>query len=234
MNDAARVKAAMRQAAESWGHHFANAGLLVEALTHASAQDGRAGVAVNERLEFLGDRVLGLIVAKHLFAAYPAEGENGLAPRLNGVVNRLACARAAKRAGLGPILWLSPAEERSGGREKEAILADACEAVIAALYLDGGMPAAEAFVLRFFAEELRESEAPRQDPKTALQEWAAARRHGPVAYRVLERTGPDHAPCFVVEASAPPAAVARGVGPSKREAERAAARALLRDAGVDV
>jgi ribonuclease-3 len=185
-------------------------------------------------LEFLGDRVLGLIVAKRLFDDYPGEGENGLAPRLNGVVNRVACAKAAKRAGLGSALWLSAAEERSGGRNKEAILADACEALIAALYLDGGMPAAEAFVLRYFAEELKEAAAPPQDPKTVLQEWAAALRYGPVEYIVMERSGPDHAPVFVVEASAPPAVAARGAGSSKREAERAAARALLKEAGVDV
>lgn len=234
MSESARVEAAALKAAQTWGHQFAAPSLLVEALTHASAQDGRPGLPINERLEFLGDRVLGLIVARHLFTAYPGEGENGLAPRLNGVVNRIACAKAAKRAGLGPVLWLSPAEERSGGRQKEAILADACEAVIAALYLDGGLPAAEAFVLRYFADELKAAAAPPQDPKTVLQEWAAARRYGPVGYVVLERTGPDHAPVFVVEASAPPAAAARGTGSSKREAERAAARALLKEAGVDV
>ena len=234
MSDPARVEAAARKVAEGWGYRFTKPTLLVEALTHASAQDGRPGLPINERLEFLGDRVLGLIVATHLFGAYPEAGENRLAPRLNGVVNRGACAKAAKRAGLGPALWLSPAEERSGGREKEAILADACEAVIAALFLDGGLPAAEAFVLRFFADELTEAAAPAQDPKTALQEWAAARRYGPVVYQVVERTGPDHAPAFVVEASAPPATPARGSGSSKREAERAAARALLKEAGVDV
>ena len=149
-------------------------------------------------------------------------------------MNRTACARAAKRAGLGPGLRLSPAEERSGGREKEAILADACEAVIAALFLDAGLEVAEAFILKYFAPEFAEAAAPARDPKTALQEWAAAQRFGPVVYKVVARSGPDHAPEFVVEASAPPAKAAQGSGPSKRDAERAAARALLKEAGVDV
>ncbi len=222
------------EADAAWGHDFADRNLLAQALTHASAQDGHPGLTVNERLEFLGDRVLGLVVARALFRMFPGEGENGLAPRLNGVVNRNACARAARRAHIGPLLRLSAAEERSGGRDKDAILADACEAVIAAIYLDGGYAAAEAFVLHFFAPELDAvAQAPR-DPKTTLQEWAAAQRYAQPRYEVVERTGPDHAPQFVVEAHAPPARPARGVGSSKREAERAAAKALLEQAGVDV
>jgi ribonuclease III len=216
------------------GHAFQNQALLLQALTHASAQDGKPDLPINERLEFLGDRVLGIVIAARLYQAFPHEGENGLAPRFNAVVNRTACARAARRMGLGPLLRLSPAEDRSGGRDKEAILGDACEAVIAAVYLDAGFAAAEAFVLRHFSQELAAvNEAP-QDPKTALQEWAAAQRFAQPRYEVIARSGPDHAPLFVVEAQAPPASPARGEGTSKREAERAAARTLLLQAGVNV
>jgi ribonuclease-3 len=234
MTDRAAMEAAATALADGFGHKFQHIDYLIEALTHASAQDGRPTLKNNERLEFLGDRVLGLVVAKHLYAHFPKEGENGLAPRLNGVVNRNACARAARRAGLPPALWLSPAEARTGGREKDAILADACEAVIAALYLDAGFGPAEAFVLRYFEPELAAvAQAPR-DPKTVLQEWAAAHRHAQPRYDVVERSGPDHAPQFVIEAQAPPAPPARGVGSSKRDAEREAARAFLGQVGVDV
>ncbi|MGE3866956.1 MAG: ribonuclease III family protein, partial [Hyphomonadaceae bacterium] len=143
-----------------------------------------------------------------------------------------ACARAARRAGLGEALQLSRAEEASGGREKETILADACEAVIAALYLDGGLKAARQFVETFWAEELAQAAAPPQDATTRLQEWAAATRRGAPRYAVLAREGPDHAPRFLVEAQVEGMAPQRGQGGSKREAERAAAAALLEAAGV--
>jgi ribonuclease-3 len=225
---------AARGAAQALGHNFAEPAILQQALTHASAQDGKPGLAINERLEFLGDRVLGLVVASRLYKDFPMEGENGLAPRFNAVVNRSACARVARGLGLGAWIQMSPAEERSGGRDKEAILADACEAVIAAIYLDGGFAAAEAFVLTAFASELAGVIHAPRDPKTVLQEWAAAQRFSPPRYVVVARSGPDHAPLFVIEAHAPPAASARGEGTSKRDAERAAARALLEQAGIDV
>ncbi len=216
------------------GRKFRRPGLLQEALTHSSAGDGRAARVNNERQEFLGDRVLGLIVAERLYRDFAGEGENGLAPRLNALVNRTACARAARRAGLGAALTLSRSEEAGGGREKETILADACEAVIAALYLDGGLKAARAFIDKYWAEEFAAVTTPPQDAKTVLQEWAAATKRGSPRYVVLERAGPDHAPRFKVEASVQGCDPAVGEGGSKREAERAAALALLAAAGVHV
>lgn len=216
------------------GRKFRRKALLREALTHSSAAEGKAAAPDYERLEFLGDRVLGLVVAEHLHHLFPGEGENRLAPRFNALVNREACARAARRAGLGPHLVLSAAEARTGGRDKDTILADACEALIAALYLDGGLKAARAFIETYWAEEFAApGEAPR-DPKTALQEWTASRKRPNPRYDVVERSGPDHAPRFVVEAVVEGLQTMRGEGGSKRDAEREAARAALRQAGVRV
>jgi ribonuclease-3 len=218
---------------DALGYEFRDPRLLRQALTHASAGEGRAGAVSNERLEFLGDRVLGLVIASRLIRMFPEAGEDGLAPRLNALVNKQACARAARLAGLGPALRLSAGEERAGGRDKEAILADACEAVIAAIYLDGGLPAAQAFIERWWEDAFAGVATPPQDPKTALQEWAArAHRDAPV-YDLVGRSGPDHAPRFSVAVRVA-GRCAQGEGPSKREAERAAARALLVQEGVDV
>lgn len=217
--------------ADRLGWRFADPALIAEALTHASAFDGRpSGLRAPrdyERLEFLGDRVLGLVVAQHLFQTFPSLGEAGMALQLNALVNRGACARAARRAGLNGDVILSKAEAQAGGAEKDTILADVCEAVIAALYLEGGYEAARAFILRYWAPEWAVAAEAGQDPKTALQEVAAALGRGAPRYRVLARTGPDHAPHFQIEASLDDGARAQGVGGSKRDAERAAARTLL-------
>jgi ribonuclease-3 len=212
---------------ERLGWRFGDRSLLEAALTHASAQDGKPGVANYERLEFLGDRVLGLVIAEALFTRFPDLGEAGLALQLNALVNRGACARAARRAGLSQDIVLSKSEAQAGGADKETILADVCEAVIAALYRDGGMPAARDFILRYWDVEWSAAAEAGQDPKTALQEWAAARGFGAPNYRVVLRAGPDHAPHFTVEVSVDKVGAASGAGGSKREAERAAARALL-------
>ena len=214
------------------GRKFRSPRLLAEALTHSSAGDRNLDERNNERLEFLGDRVLGLIIAEWLHHEYPGEGESGLAPRLNALVNKGACARAARRAGLGTALAMSRAEQESGGREKDTILGDACEAVIAALYLDGGLKAARTFIETHWAEEFANVVQTPRDAKTALQEWAAATRRGSPRYAVRARTGPDHAPRFVVEVEVNGTKPARGEGGSKREAERAAAQALLEAAGI--
>lgn len=212
--------------AEALGRPFHHAALLEMALTHASFLEGRVG-ADNERLEFLGDRVLGLIAAEHLLQRYPDMPESALAPRLNSIVNRQACAKAAIRAGIGPALRLSKAEINAGGREKETILADAAEAVLAALYLEGGLVPVREFVLTHWADALREAEHLQQDAKTALQEWAAAHRHGAPLYTEMQRSGPDHAPRFIIRVETAGSA-AEAEGASKREAERLAAAALLR------
>ena len=206
------------------GHHFSDPELLKRALTHASANAALS----NERLEFLGDRVLGLIMAEKLHALYPEDAEGALALKFNALARASACARAAQAAGLGAHIILANSENASGGRAKPAILSGACEAVIAALYLDGGKEAARSFVERYWADIIAELGADMRDAKTRLQEWAqsAGRGQAPV-YALVSRGGPDHAPHFVVEVAVPGLEPERGEGGSKREAEQAAAAKLL-------
>ncbi len=216
------------------GHAFKNRALLREAMTHGSALDGAAKQARSyDRLEFLGDRVLGLIVAEWLLQAHADEDEGEIAPRFNALVNRRACACAARAAGLGEAVILSPSEEAQGGRGKEAILADICESVIAALYLDGAMAAARAFVMRFWADALDKAKETPRDAKSVLQEWTAARKAG-LSYALIDQSGPEHAPHFVIEARVDGFEPARGEGGAKREAQRAAASAFLKQRGIDV
>jgi ribonuclease III len=211
------------------GHTFRDRALLERALTHASASAG----ASNERLEFLGDRVLGLIVAEKLFEMNSGDAEGVLALKLNALVRKEACAAAAEAAGIPEHLILAGSEASSGGRKKAVILAGACEAVIAALYLDGGMEAARGFIERHWTAAFAALSEDMRDAKTALQEWAQARgsRTAPV-YRLVQRDGPDHAPRFVVEVVAGGEPPQSGEGGSKREAEQAAAGALLRNLGL--
>jgi ribonuclease-3 len=204
------------------GHAFHDKSLIARALTHASADTVRS----NERLEFLGDRVLGLVVADKLHRLYPDDPEGVLALKLNALVRREACAAAAERAGLADHVVLAASEAASGGRRKSAILAGVCEAVIAALYLDGGYDVARGFIERYWDEAFAKLGADMRDAKTALQEWAQARRDAPV-YKLVGRQGPDHAPRFVVEVTIKSEGSATGEGNSKREAEQAAARTLL-------
>jgi ribonuclease-3 len=207
------------------GYAFNDPSLLVRALTHASA----SSVASNERLEFLGDRVLGLVIAERLHREYPDETEGLLALKFNALARGEACAAAAEAAGLSAYVVLASSEAASGGRQKAAILAGVCEAVIAALYLDGGLAAARTFIERYWAEYMKSLASDMRDPKTTLQEWAQSRAAGrgmPI-YRMVKREGPDHAPHFWVEASVNGEAPEIGEGRSKREAEQAAAAALL-------
>lgn len=208
-------------------YRFADRALLERALTHASHGDGRSRAASNETLEFLGDRVLGLMAAETLFTVFEGMDEGGLAHRLNALVNREACARAARRCDLGEALRLSPAEERLGGREKSSILADACEAVIGALYLDGGLPAARDFFDGLWADEIAGLKKRPKDAKSRLQEWAAATGQGAPIYDTIARKGPDHRPVFEVEVRVGNLAPARGEGSSKQAAQRGAAEILL-------
>jgi ribonuclease-3 len=222
----------LKQLEERIGYAFEDRGLLREALTHGSAVDPkRKKVRSYDRLEFLGDRVLGLIVAERLLDEHEDRTEGELAPRFNALVNKHACARAARAADLGAVVILSPSEEASGGRQKEAILGDICESVIAALYLDGGFEVARAFVTRFWGEAFAEVDEAARDAKTALQEWAAAERRG-LSYEVVERTGPEHAPHFVIEAHVEGFEPMRGEGGSKRAAQRKAAAAFLKARGL--
>ena len=211
------------------GHTFHDPALLERALTHASASAG----ASNERLEFLGARVLGLVVAEKLFALYPNDAEGMLALKLNALVRKDTCAAAAEAAGIPEHLILAGSEAMSGGRKKAVILAGACEAVIAALYLDGGMEPARAFIERYWTAAFDTLGDDMRDAKTALQEWAQARgnRTAPI-YRLVRREGPDHAPRFVVEVAAAGEQPELGEGRSKREAEQAAAGAMLNKLGL--
>ncbi|MGC1302902.1 MAG: ribonuclease III [Caulobacteraceae bacterium] len=215
------------------GYTFHDRARLERSLTHASVGDGARKAGDNERLEFLGDRVLGLLTAERLIAADPHATEGDLAPRLNALVNRATCARVARRMDLGPALRLSGAETKAGGREKDSILAGACEAVIAALYEDGGLEAARAVFLAFWTEEFAAIQAPRpKDSKTRLQEWAQSKGRPLPAYRVTDRQGPEHAPLFTVEAVVEGFEAAAATGSSRQAAEKAAAQALLDREGV--
>ncbi len=223
-------EAQLKQLEQRIGYTFENRALLREAVTHGSVLDGASKKRRDyDRLEFLGDRVLGLIVAERLFETHEREQEGELAPRLNALVNKRACARAARAADLGAAIVLSASEEASGGRGKDAILADVCEAVIAALYLDGGIEPARDFVTRFWGDAFDAKNAPR-DAKTELQEWVAAKRRG-LSYVVVEQSGPEHEPHFVIEARVDGFAPTRGEGGSKRDAQRAAATAFLKERG---
>jgi ribonuclease III len=207
------------------GHAFRDAGLLEQALTHPSAVSPAR--PDNQRLEFLGDRVLGLCIAEALLEAYPDAAEGALAPRFNALVRRETLAEVAAEIGLGQHLRLGRSESISGGRRKAAILADATEAVIAALYLDGGMPAARAFIAAHWQGRLTELKAAPTDAKTRAQEWAQARGLAPPRYRLTGQSGPDHAPVFTVEAELETGEVSTGTAGSKKLAEQEAAAALL-------
>lgn len=214
---------ALADAAGRIGHHFARPELLIEALTHPSM----GGRAHNQRLEFLGDRVLGLVIAEALLAQDAEADEGRLAPRLNALVRKETCAEVAAALDLGAALRMGRSEMLSGGRRKTALLGDAMEAVIAAVYLDAGYDAARALILRHWGGRIAAARAQGQDAKTALQEWAQARGEPPPLYRDLDRSGPDHAPVFCVEAVLRDGRAAEARAASKRAAQQLAAEALL-------
>jgi ribonuclease III len=212
------------------GHPFREPGLLRQAVTHASLAQrrGERGEGGYERLEFLGDRVLGLVVAELLFRHFPSEDEGALARRFAALVSRDGLARVAGRIGLGRHLRLGQGEQDSGVRDNPALLADACEAVIGALYLDGGLEAARRFVEPNWEPLIAEDLRPPQDAKTALQEWAQGHGLPLPAYRLVSAEGPPHEPHFTVEVRVSDRGSAVGTGRSKRVAEQAAAQELLR------
>jgi ribonuclease-3 len=218
------------------GHAFAQPALLIEALTHPSALAPDRGRSRRgplpkhgyERLEFLGDRVLGLVVADLLWRRFADEPEGSLTRRHTHLVRRETLARVAEQIGLGHYLLLSRTEQaRSGAAANPALLADACEAVIAAIYLDGGFEAAATFVRREWEPLIAEMTGPPHDPKTALQEWSQARGLGLPRYELVAARGPDHAPLFTVAAHVAGVEAATATASAKRAAEAAAAAALL-------
>ena len=207
------------------GHVFAKPDLLVQAVTHASLSSSTR--PDNQRLEFLGDRVLGLVMAEALLGADPQAAEGLLAPRFNALVRKEACADVARELGLGEVMKLGRSEMMSGGRRKEALLGDALEALIAAVYLDGGFVAARAVVLRLWGSRIGAVEADARDAKTALQEWAQARGMAPPNYVEAAREGPDHQPVFTVRVQLETGETEVALAGAKRLAEQQAARALL-------
>ena len=220
-----RLSADLKAFQDRLGHVFRRTELLVRALTHASI--GSATRPDNQRLEFLGDRVLGLVMAEALLAADPQATEGQLAPRFNALVRKETGAEVARDIDLGAVLKLGRSEMLSGGRRKEALLGDAMEAVIAAVYQDSGFEAAKAVVLRLWGSRIGAVEPDARDAKTALQEWAQARGMPPPAYAEIARTGPDHQPLFTVEVVLEDGQREAAKAGSKRAAEQAAARALL-------
>lgn len=207
------------------GHSFVTPDLLIEAVTHASMSSPTR--SDNQRLEFLGDRVLGLVMAQALIDADPNASEGALAPRFNALVRKETCADVAREIDLGAVVRLGRSETMSGGRRKQALLGDAVEAVIAAVYLDAGFEAARDMILRLWGDRISKVEADARDAKTALQEWAQARGLAPPQYMDTDRAGPDHAPVFTVTARLSTGDEARATAGSKREAQQAAAKSLL-------
>lgn len=213
--------------AEALGHRFADPALLVEALTHPSAAARRGPARRSyERLEFLGDRVLGLVVADLLWRRFPNEAEGALTRRHTSLVRRETLVEVARAIRLDAFVIVSPGEARTSARTSAGVLADACEAVIAALYLDGGLEAARAFIGRHWESRI-EAPSPPHDPKTALQEWAQARARGLPVYQIVGIEGPAHRRAFTVTVRVDGAEPASATGSSKRAAETAAAAELL-------
>ena len=228
-------KAKDRSALESKiGYQFADKALLERALTHISALSGgpQNRSASYQRLEFLGDHVLGLVVSDMLYRAFPRANEGELSRRLADLVRKEACAEVARQMDLGPALKLGNSESHAGGRSRSTILADACEGLIGAVFIDGGYEAAQKLIDTFWRERMLQPARPLRDAKTMLQEWAQARGLPTPAYRELARTGPHHNPQFRVAVVLPDRAPAEGIGSSKLAAEQEAATAMLTIEGV--
>ena len=225
--------------ARNLGHDFRDPSLLDQALTHASVGEGAERDARgrpfldNQRMEFLGDRVLGLLVADRLMRDLPNADEGEMSSRLHALVDKPTCARVAEALGIGDAIRLSPGEAKQGGRRREGILGDAMEAVLAAVWLDGGIDAARTVFEQAWAAEL--AAPPRKaltNPKSALQEWALGQGRTLPTYRIVQRTGSDHAPTFTVEVSVAGIEPLTAKGRSRQDAEKAAATALLQREGV--
>ena len=210
------------------GYSFRDPGLARVALTHLSAQSagGGQGRALSyQRLEFLGDRVLGVAIAGRLYQAFPQASEGELSMRFAKLVRRETCAEIAAQWDVGPHVALGVGEARGGGRKKAAILSDVCESLIGAVFVDGGFEAAEALVLRAWGDRIAADAA--RDAKTAVQEWAQSRALAAPRYEEVERSGPAHAPHFVMRLVLEGFEPELGAASSKRAAEQAAAQAFL-------
>jgi ribonuclease III len=215
------------------GHKFADPSLLTTAITHVSAlKPQRKRGESYQRLEFLGDHVLGLIVSDMLYRTFPEADEGELSKRLADLVRKESCAEVAKVLGLADDIKLGAVGAGASARLRKSVLGDICEAVIGAVYLDGGYPAAASFVERNWTERMKKPRQPLRDPKTVLQEWAQGKGLPTPVYREVERTGPHHDPQFRVAVDLPGLASAEGVGGSKRAAEKVAASVMIEREGV--
>jgi ribonuclease-3 len=217
---------------EALGYRFSDPALLVRALTHASATGKARRAGTYQRLEFLGDRVLGLIVADMLDEHFPTAFEGELSRRLARLVSGATCAEVAVEMELAKYLRINSSVERSSGRATAGVLADACEAVLGAVYRDGGIEAVRPIVERYWRPRLESMAGPLRDAKTELQEWAHRKGYEVPIYREALRSGPDHDPRFEIEVSVAGIEPGRGEGRSKREAEHEAAAQILRREGV--
>jgi len=218
---------------ERIGHKFVDANLLVTAMTHVSAlKPSRKRGESYQRLEFLGDHVLGLIVSDMLYRSFPNADEGEMSKRLADLVRKESCADVAKSLGLADDIKLGAVGAGAGVRLRKSVLGDICEAVIGAVYLDGGFQAASEFVERNWTERMKKPRQPLRDPKTVLQEWAQGKGLPTPVYREVERTGPHHDPQFRVAVDLPGLAPAEGVGGSKRAAEKVAASVMIAREGV--
>jgi ribonuclease III len=224
-----KAKAELASLEARLGHQFGERELLARALTHLSAPAaGGTGRAQSyQRLEFLGDRVLGVVVAHMLYEGYPQASEGELSMRLAKLVRRETCAAVAEEWDVGPHVVMGQGEARAGGRKKAAILSDICESLIGAVYLDGGFEAARELVARSWRARMDADVEPERDAKTAVQEWAQARALAAPRYVEVARSGPAHAPHFVMQVVLDGYEPESGEATSKRAAEQAAAQAFL-------
>ena len=211
------------------GYEFSDVSLLIEALTHSSiASESRKD---NQRLEFLGDRVLGLVMAEALLEIDQFASEGTLAPRFNALVRKEACAEVARHIDLGGVLKIGRSEMLSGGRRKDALLGDGMEAVIAAIYKDGGFEVAKRTITELWGDRIKNVKGDARDAKTMLQEWAQARGQNPPKYEIMSQSGPDHAPEFLVKVLLDSGETSDATAGSKRQAEQMAAKSLLQTMG---
>jgi ribonuclease-3 len=223
---APNIKAQFAALQKELGYQFTDPALLLRAHTHVS-HEWDNGVGHNEVLEFLGDAVLDLAVSDLLMRRYPARSEGDLSKMRAALVNTTVLAEKAALLGLGPLLRMGKGEERSGGRTKPSILAGAFEALLGAVYQDGGFEAARRLVERYFADDVEEKELGRQDYKTRLQEISQMLFHAPPSYRVIAESGPDHDKRFVTEIAVGGKVLGKGEGKTKKQAEQQAAKKAL-------
>ncbi|MDC7674736.1 ribonuclease III [Asticcacaulis machinosus] len=215
------------------GYEFKDKTLLDLALTHASVAEGARKIADNERLEFLGDRVLALMVSEALMEAFPDASEGELSRRFHSLVSRETCAEVAKNLGVGPALRLAAGETKSGGRENLTILGDACEALIAAIYIEAGFEGVVRLFKPLWTERMQASgNSVRINPKSYLQEWAASKQKALPKYSIINRSGPDHAPVFTIEVTVDGHPSQSATGRSRQDAEKAAALGFIEREGL--